>query len=75
MSALHNGTHFLFGWCLDISRIANFSSFDPHTGQIRTMKANYKIDAGDVFVIRPLVYVRETSTRDYSVEARYTFLK
>eukprot|EP01034_Spumella_vulgaris_P024591 gene24590-30957_t len=37
-----------------------------HNGQIRTMKANYKIEAGDVNVIRPFVYVRETATRDFS---------
>lgn len=30
------------------------------------MKANYKIDAGDVSVIRPLAYVREFATRDFS---------
>ena len=30
------------------------------------MKANYTIEAGDVRVIRPLVYVREKSTRDFS---------
>jgi tRNA 2-thiocytidine biosynthesis protein TtcA len=30
------------------------------------MKANYKIEAGDVRVIRPLVYVREKATRDFS---------
>jgi hypothetical protein len=30
-----------------------------HNGFIRTMKANYKINAGDVSVIRPLVYCRE----------------
>lgn len=30
------------------------------------MKANYKIEAGDVRVIRPLVYVREVMTRDFS---------
>jgi len=34
------------------------------------MKANYKNDAGDLFVIRPLVYVRETTTRDFSVDSR-----
>ena len=34
------------------------------------MKANYKNDAGDLFVIRPLVYVRETTTRDFSVASR-----
>lgn len=34
------------------------------------MKANYTIEAGDVRVIRPLVYVRERSTRDFSQEVR-----
>ena len=38
--------------------------------QVRTMKANYTIEAGDVRVIRPLVYVRERSTRDFSQEVR-----
>ena len=32
------------------------------------MKANYTIEAGDVRVIRPLVYVREKSTRDFSMD-------
>ena len=41
-----------------------------HNGQIRTMKANYKIDAGDCHVIRPLAYVREQMTRDFSVACR-----
>jgi tRNA 2-thiocytidine biosynthesis protein TtcA len=35
-------------------------------GQVRTMKANYTIEAGDVRVIRPLIYVREQATRDFS---------
>ena len=34
------------------------------------MKANYSIEAGDVNVIRPLVYAREGMTRDFSVSAR-----
>jgi hypothetical protein len=34
------------------------------------MKANYTIEAGDVRVIRPLVYVRESTTRDFSQQAR-----
>jgi len=33
------------------------------------MKANYKIEAGDVNVIRPLIYVREKDTRDFSLHA------
>jgi tRNA(Ile)-lysidine synthase TilS/MesJ len=31
-----------------------------HNGFVRTMKANYKINQGDVSVIRPLVYCRES---------------
>jgi selenocysteine lyase/cysteine desulfurase/tRNA(Ile)-lysidine synthase TilS/MesJ len=38
-----------------------------HNGQVRTLKANYGIEAGDVKVIRPLVYVREVETRNFSV--------
>lgn len=37
-----------------------------HAGQLRTMKAHYRIDAGDLRVIRPLVYVRERQTRDFA---------
>ena len=48
--------------------IAIFESF--LLVQVRTMKANYTIEAGDVRVIRPLVYVRERSTRDFSQEVR-----
>jgi tRNA 2-thiocytidine biosynthesis protein TtcA len=35
-------------------------------GQLRTMKAHYTIDAGDLRVIRPLVYVRERQTADFA---------
>ena len=40
-----------------------------HGGQLRTMKAHYLNDAGDVRVIRPLVYVRERQTRDFAAGA------
>jgi len=40
-----------------------------HGGQLRTMKAHYRNDAGDVRIIRPLVYCRERQTRDYSAAA------
>lgn len=30
------------------------------------MKANYKIEAGDVRVIRPLCYAREAYTKDFA---------
>lgn len=38
------------------------------------MKANYTIDAGDVHVIRPFIYVRETTTRDFSQASRFPII-
>lgn len=38
-------------------------------GWLRTMQAHYRIDAGDLRVIRPLVYVRERQTRDFATRA------
>ena len=55
---------FQFSSLLDICH--SFSGC--YMNQVRTMKANYTIEAGDVRVIRPLVYVREKSTRDFSQE-------
>ncbi len=40
-----------------------------HTGQLKTMKANYTIDAGDLRVIRPLVYVRERQLASFAAQA------
>jgi tRNA 2-thiocytidine biosynthesis protein TtcA len=40
-----------------------------HGGQLRTMQAHYRIDAGDLRVIRPFVYVRERQTRDFAARA------
>jgi len=40
-----------------------------HNGFIRTMKAHYKINAGDVSVIRPLVYCREGLMTDFAKKA------
>lgn len=37
-----------------------------HNGKLRVMKARYRIDAGDIEVIRPFVYAREKSMRDYA---------
>ena len=37
-----------------------------HAGQLRTMKAHYLIDTGDLRVIRPLVYVRERQTHAFA---------
>jgi tRNA 2-thiocytidine biosynthesis protein TtcA len=38
-------------------------------GQLRTMKAHYRIDAGDLRVIRPLVYARERQTAAFAASA------
>ncbi|MCB1724309.1 MAG: tRNA 2-thiocytidine biosynthesis protein TtcA [Chromatiaceae bacterium] len=40
-----------------------------HQGRLGTMKAHYRIDAGDLRVIRPLVYTRETQTAAYAAAA------
>ncbi|MES9905925.1 MAG: ATP-binding protein [Sedimenticola sp.] len=40
-----------------------------HGGQLRTMKAHYLNDAGDVRIIRPLVYSRETQTAAFAAES------
>lgn len=41
-----------------------------YTGRLQTMKANYLNDAGDVRIIRPLIYVRERQTRDFAQAAQ-----
>ena len=41
-----------------------------HGGQLKTMKANYVTDDGDLRVIRPLVYARERQTRDFSINEK-----
>jgi len=40
-----------------------------HNGRLSTMKAHYVIDAGDLRVIRPFVYVRERALRDFAVRS------
>ena len=40
-----------------------------HAGQLRTMKAHYRNDAGDIRIIRPLVYCRETQTAAFARQA------
>ena len=40
-----------------------------HGGQLRTMKAHYLNDAGDIRIIRPLVYCRETQTAAFAADA------
>jgi len=40
-----------------------------HRGQLGTMKAHYVNDAGDLRIIRPLVYVRERQTASFAESA------
>ena len=40
-----------------------------HGGSLRTMKAHYLNDAGDVRIIRPFIYVRERMLADYAQRA------
>ena len=51
----------------DLAESFPMSAF--HGGQLRTMKAHYVNDAGDLRIIRPLVYCRETQTGNFAVEA------
>ncbi len=41
-----------------------------HNGRLRTMKAHYSNKAGDIRIIRPLIYTRERATRQYAEQAR-----
>ena len=48
----------------DLAESFVMSSF--HNGHLRTMKANYTIDKGDLRVIRPLVTCREALFKDFA---------
>ena len=37
-----------------------------HNGRLRTMKANYTVQEGDLRIIRPFVYVREKQLRTFA---------
>ena len=41
-----------------------------HGGQLKTMKAHYVNDDGDLRIIRPLVYARERQTADFARNAK-----
>ena len=41
-----------------------------HNGFLRTMKANYEINAGDLSVIRPMVYCRESLMTEFAKQAK-----
>ncbi len=51
----------------DLAESFLLSSF--HGGRLKTMKAHYVNDAGDVRIIRPLVYVRERQTTAFASAA------
>ncbi len=51
----------------DLAETFLMSAF--HGGNLRTMKAHYVNDVGDLRVIRPFVYVRERQTADYARRA------
>jgi len=51
----------------DLAESFLMSAFN--TGQLKTMKTNYIIEAGDLRVIRPLVYVRERQLASFAAQA------
>ncbi len=51
----------------DLAETFLMSAF--HGGSLRTMRAHYVIDAGDLRVIRPFVYVRERQLVDFAAAA------
>ena len=51
----------------DLAETFLLSSF--FGGKLRTMQAHYLNDAGNVRVIRPLIYARERQTRDFAANA------
>ena len=55
----------------DLAESFVMSSF--HNGRLRTMKANYLNNQGDVRVIRPLAYTRERQTRAFAEEVGMYF--
>ncbi len=41
-----------------------------YSGRLQTMKAHYRNDAGDIRIIRPLIYAREKQTEDIAKKAQ-----
>ena len=41
-----------------------------HNGRLRTMKANYTVQEGDLRIVRPFVYVREKQLRQFAEEQK-----
>ncbi len=57
----------------DLAETFLMSAF--HGGKLRTMQAHYLNDAGDVRVIRPLVYARERQTRAFAEQAQLPVIR
>jgi len=57
----------------DLAESFMLSAFNG--GQLRTMKAKYRNDDGDIDVIRPLVYVREKQTREFAASRALPVIK
>lgn len=51
----------------DLAESFMMSAF--HQGKLDTMKAHYTNDAGDIHIIRPLVYARENATAAFAEQA------
>ena len=51
----------------DLAESFLMSAFNE--GRLQTMKAHYRVDAGDLRVIRPLVWVRERQLADFAAAA------
>ena len=70
MSSSHTVIILLFNAAQHLDDCAeSFLMSVMHNGFIRTMKANYRINAGDVSVIRPLVYCRESLMTEFAKSA------
>ena len=48
--------------------VESFLMSTMYNGIMRTMKASYVIDEGDITVIRPAIYAREKALRDFSYD-------
>ncbi len=57
----------------DLAESFIMSAFNA--GQLRTMKAHYLNDDGDIRIIRPLVRVRENQTRDFAEAANLPIIQ
>lgn len=65
----HGYNKLALGQHLD-DNVESFLMSSFHNGRLSVMKACYTNDAGDVTVIRPLVYVREKALRDFAYGVR-----